>query len=170
VGIVTVLERKILGYMNGRLRLNKRFFGGLIHFIYDVLKIIRKEVIYIYLRNIKFILIPILIVFISLILWLFLPLGKFLIIVSFNIILIVLMMGLKVFLVLIVGWSVNSIYSMLGVVRVVIQVISYEVRFFFIFVYFLIVFIEREIINFLIYQYYLYIVFFYIICVLYVYY
>jgi len=49
---------------------------------------------------------------------------------------------------------------MLGVVRVVIQVISYEVRFFFIFVYFLIVFIEREIINFLIYQYYLYIVFF----------
>ena len=51
VGFYTLIEQKILGYINNRLGPNKIFFLGLIQFIRDFLKLIFKDNIYLLYFN-----------------------------------------------------------------------------------------------------------------------
>lgn len=108
---------------------NKFLLKGVFQPIGDGLKLFFKEVNY--PNNINFFIFlisPILGIIISLIFWLIYPFERFNFITSFGLIFIFCCSSLIVYVFLIIRWSSNSNYSVLGIIRFVSQIISYEVR------------------------------------------
>lgn len=48
---------------------------------------------------------------------------------NYSILLVIIILRLNRYLVIIIGWSSNSLYSILGAIRSIAQMLSYEVRF-----------------------------------------
>lgn len=135
VAYITYVERKVIGFIQGRIGPNRvGFFGfsvwGLGQPIADALKVIFKEIIIPSGSNkFLFIIAPILSFAPSLAAWAVIPFSDTLVLADINagLLYILALTSLAVYGVIIAGWASNSKYAFLGAMRSAAQIVSYEI-------------------------------------------
>nr|YP_008999628.1 NADH dehydrogenase subunit 1 [Antricola mexicanus]AHF21664.1 NADH dehydrogenase subunit 1 [Antricola mexicanus] len=128
VAFFTLMERKVLGYINLRKGPNKVGFVGIFQPFSDVIKLFCKETNYMMIMNMVFyLIIPGLSLVLMLMFWVLFYWLSGQIEIEYGMIYFLCVSSLGVYVILGAGWFSNSKYGLLGSFRGLAQVISYEV-------------------------------------------
>jgi len=130
VAYLTYAERKVIGYMQGRIGPNRVGFRGLLQPIADVIKLVFKErIVPTQANRLLFIIAPLFSLTAALAAWAVIPFDEGLALAKVNagVLYIFAVSSLGVYGVLIAGWASNSKYAIFGALRSTAQTISYEI-------------------------------------------
>lgn len=145
VCFLTLLERKVLGYVQNRKGPTKILFIGIIQPIIDGGKLIFKNI---YIRKIYYFFIPFFSIvtmsFLSLRIWFY----RVRVVLNNRIFFILIISSIIVYILFILGWSSENVYGVLGGLRRSSQMVAYEIIIFFLIILLVLYYSSWNIINF----------------------
>ena len=130
VAFTTYFERKVIGYMQGRLGPNRVGPWGLGQPFADVIKLLIKEVVIPQKSNrYLFIIAPLLSIIPALATWAVIPLSPSFVIADINagLLYVLALTSVGVYGIILAGWATNSKYAFLGAMRSAAQIVAYEI-------------------------------------------
>ena len=130
VAFTTYFERKVIGYMQGRIGPNRVGPWGLFQPFADVIKLLIKEVVVPEKSNrYLFVIAPLLSIVPALATWAVIPLSENFVIADINagLLYVLALTSVGVYGVILAGWATNSKYAFLGAMRSAAQIVAYEI-------------------------------------------